>query len=63
MIEGVTYQIRVIKASNPSYWYADNVGDTFPILREVQEGYMTREPAGYLNIIYKQDAEVIKEKE
>jgi hypothetical protein len=41
-------------------WYRDKVGDVVAFVREYEDCYMSREPAGYLNIVKKQDAELIE---
>lgn len=52
-------QLRITKCSDPQMWYAGLVGKTVPLLREETEGYLSREPKGYTNIVRKEDAEII----
>jgi hypothetical protein len=40
-------------------WYAGLVGELVPFLREEHDCYLSREPAGYVNIVKKSDAEVV----
>ena len=43
-------------------WYNDHVGEDFFCIRILEEGdYLTREPAGYYNIVKKNDAILIKD--
>ena len=37
-------------------WYSGMVGQTIDLVREEADVWLAREPAGYLNIIYKSDA-------
>lgn len=53
-------KIKIIKCGSPMLWYYRHVGKTFRLLREDDEGYWTRQPEGYLNVVRKQDAEIIE---
>lgn len=53
--------LKIIKCDDPQMWYSNLVGDYLPLLREDGDGYWSREPAGYLNIVRREDAEVIDE--
>ena len=55
--------LRIIKCSDSMMWYRDMVGQTVVLARATDcdpDVYWSREPAGYLNMIYKQDADVIE---
>jgi len=52
--------LRLLNCSDPMMWYRDKVGDVVAFVREYEDCYMSREPAGYLNIVKKQDAELIE---
>lgn len=52
--------IELVQCSSFMYWYRDMVGQSVPLVREDSEYYWAREPAGYLNIVNKNDA-VIRE--
>lgn len=52
-------RILIEKCSDPQLWYADLVGQEVPYLREIDEGYLSREPAGYTNIVRREDGRVI----
>lgn len=51
--------IRILKCSDTRMWYRDHIGKVVPFLREEATEYLSREPAGYTNIVKKQDAEVV----
>ncbi len=51
--------IKIIKCSDSMLWYRDLVGQKVPMIKEVDEGYLSREPAGYTNIVRREDAEVV----
>ena len=53
-------QIKIIKCSDRLLWYNKLVGHTVPFLREYDDCYMSREPAGYANIVRKEDALIIE---
>ena len=52
--------IKIIKCSDPLMWYREKVGDTVQLVREYEDCYMSREPAGYLNIVKLEDAEIVE---
>ena len=52
-------RIRITRCSDTARWYAGNVGETFDVAWVDSEGYWTREPSGYRNVVLKQDAEVL----
>ena len=41
-------------------WYSDLIGQLVPLIREIDEGWLSREPAGYTNIIKRGDARVVE---
>ena len=45
--------LKLIKCSDPMMWYINKVGETVAFVREYDDCYMSREPAGYLNIVKK----------
>lgn len=53
--------LRIIKCSDSMLWYARLVGQVVELVREIDIGYYSREPAGYLNIVRRDDAEIIEE--
>ena len=54
-------KMLLIKAcSDELMWYRDKVGQYVPYVRVYEDCYMSREPAGYLNIVKLQDAEVVE---
>ena len=52
--------LKIIRCSDPLMWYSDKVGETVQLVREYEDCFMSREPAGYLNIVRLNDAEVIE---
>jgi hypothetical protein len=53
--------LKIIKCSDSLMWYNKLVGQVVPYVREYDDCYMSREPAGYLNIVKLEDAEIIDE--
>lgn len=56
--------LKIINCSDPMMWYRDMVGETVVLARATDYDpnvYWSREPAGYLNIVQKQDAELIED--
>jgi len=51
-------QILITRCSDPRLWYADKVGQTVPYLRRVMEGYLSREPNGFVNVVFYGDGEL-----
>jgi hypothetical protein len=41
-------------------WYRGKVGETVLLVREYEDCYMSREPAGYLNVVRLEDAEIVE---
>jgi hypothetical protein len=52
--------LKIIKCSDPLMWYRGKVGETVLLVREYEDCYMSREPAGYLNIVKLEDAQVVE---
>lgn len=53
--------ILITGCSDSHFWYADQVGKTVEYVSEYDSEYLSREPAGYTNIILKADAEIIED--
>ena len=51
-------RIKIIRCSDSLMWYNSQIGFYLEIIREEEDVYWVREPAGYLNIVLKKDAEV-----
>ncbi len=52
--------LKIIKCPDPLMWYADKVGETVPFIKEISDDeYLSIEPAGYSNIVKKDDAIII----
>jgi hypothetical protein len=54
----VARRLKITGCTDAQMWYADKVGEIVPLVREVDDCYLSREPAGYINIVRKQDAEI-----
>ena len=52
--------LKIMRCSDSLMWYCDKVGETVQLVREYDDCYMSREPAGYLNIVRLEDALVIE---
>lgn len=54
--------IKITGCSDPMLWYADKIGEVVPFVRNLpSEGcYLSREPAGYTNIVRVIDGELIE---
>lgn len=52
--------IYIHQCSSPSMWYASEVGSVVAVVREFEDEYLCREDAGYLNIVKKTDAVLLK---
>lgn len=52
--------LMIISCSDPHMWYAGLVGQVVALVREEPDCYWSREPAGYVNIVRKADAELIE---
>lgn len=51
--------LRITKCTDPAMWYAALVGELVPYCGEWPDGYKSREPAGYSNIVKFEDAELL----
>lgn len=54
-------KLKIISCSDPLMWYRDKVGQTVPFISKIMEGYLSREDAGYTNIVLTYDAEIVEE--
>lgn len=52
-------RILITDCSDSQFWYAGLVGSTVEFVREYDSEYLSREPAGYANIILKTDSKII----
>lgn len=51
--------LRITGCSNSSFWYAEKVGDVVQLIGLDRDEWITREPAGFVNIVKHCDAEVV----
>lgn len=56
-----TMRVRITQCNDPQMWYSGMIGAEFTVTAEEADLYWTREPSGYVNLILKNDAEVIAE--
>lgn len=57
----MTVEVLLIKkCSDSMLWYAGLVGEHVPFIRRERDCYISREPAGYTNIVWLEDAEVVR---
>lgn len=52
--------LQITDCKDPMMWYADKVGECVPYVRTFEDCYLSREPAGYANIVKLQDAEIVE---
>lgn len=57
-------QLKIVNCRDPLMWYRNQIGSIVPYLGESDDIrgpiYWSREPAGYKNIVFKTDAELIE---
>lgn len=53
-------KLRITGCTDGHMWYAGMVGQLVELLGEDRIEYLSREPAGYVNIVKKADAEVVE---
>lgn len=52
--------LYITSCTDAMMWYADRVGQFVPLMNRLPEGcWLSREPAGYSNIVHKLDAEEV----
>lgn len=54
-------RLKIINCRDPCMWYAGLVGKTLELLWEDADGYWSREPAGYTNVVRREDAQVVND--
>jgi len=52
-------KLKITDCKDGAMWYAGLVGKIVPLLREESDCYLSREPAGYTNIVRKGDAKPV----
>jgi hypothetical protein len=52
--------LKIVKCSDSLMWYQNKIGETVQLVREYEDCYMSREPAGYLNVVRLEDAEIVE---
>jgi hypothetical protein len=56
-------RLLITKCSDSLLWYSGLVGQYVPLLREYDDCYMSREPAGFANIVRKEDAKLVEDED
>ena len=51
--------IYIKSAKDHKFWYANSIGKTYVVLTHGTTEYVVRDNEGYLNIVLKEDAEVV----
>ena len=54
-------ELKIIKCNDPSMWYYNKIGETLPIIQEFENEYLSREEAGFTNIVKKSDCVLISD--
>lgn len=54
-------QIYIKSCNDNKKWYADLIGQTVDLLNVEENEYMSREPAGYINFVSKEDGVLVPE--
>jgi hypothetical protein len=52
-------KLLIISCSDPMLWYATKIGQEVELLAAEADCYLSREDAGYVNIVKKSDAIII----
>lgn len=52
--------LRITKCSDSMMWYARKVGQIVPLVRTLNDCYLSREDAGFTNIVRLDDAQVVE---
>lgn len=51
--------LRITGCTDPLMWYSQHVGKIVPLLRVGRTEHLSREPAGYTNIVLVKDSEIV----
>lgn len=63
MVKGLTpmKMLKITRCTDPMMWYAKLIGSIVPLVKDYGDGiYLSREPAGYINIVKKEDVEIVE---
>lgn len=53
-------KLLIKKCSDNLNWYANKVGQEVDFICRIPEGYLSREDAGFTNVVLKEDAEIVE---
>jgi hypothetical protein len=51
--------LLIKKCNDPLFWYSKKIGKIVPYVNESHDYFLSREDAGYINIVMKSDCEII----
>jgi hypothetical protein len=51
--------IQIVSYKDPKFWYANSIHNSYSVIVEGKDEYVVRDNEGYLNIVLKEDAEVL----
>jgi hypothetical protein len=51
--------IYIKSAKDHKFWYANSIHNSYSVIVEGKDEYVVRDNEGYLNIVLKEDAEVV----
>lgn len=52
--------LKIVDCSDPLMWYSKKIGKCVPLLQQYEDYYMSREDAGFANIVKLKDAIVVE---
>lgn len=58
-IAGVSKRLLITQCSDSMMWYANKIGKEVEFIREESDCYLSREDAGFINIVKKCDAVIL----
>ncbi|MEP2668900.1 MAG: hypothetical protein ABJH04_07890 [Cyclobacteriaceae bacterium] len=53
-------QLKITNCSDSLMWYNSKIGQKVDFIREESDCYLSREPSGLINIVLKEDAEIVE---
>ena len=53
-------ELFIHQCPDPMRWYSELVGERVPYLGDVGTEYKSREPAGYINFVQYDDADIVE---
>lgn len=56
-------KLKILRCNDEMMWYSKKIGENVPFVEENTKEYLSREDAGYINIVKKEDAIIVNEDE